>query len=170
LLILCAFLSLRSDVFLTQGNLFGVARAFSLTAIVAIGQTMVIITGGIDLSVGSVLALSRITTGLLLGEGWPLGPAMIAGILVGAATGLFNGLLITQVGVPPFIATLGTLSIGRGLVYVLTNGYPVTIPPEYQFLLKMGQGYVGSIPIPVIIMLIVTILGTLFLSQSTIGR
>ncbi|HEY8448407.1 MAG TPA: ABC transporter permease [Thermomicrobiales bacterium] len=170
LLILCAFLSLRSDVFLTQGNLFGVARAFSLTAIVAIGQTMVIITGGIDLSVGSVLALSGITTGLLLGEGWPLGPAMIAGILVGSATGLFNGLLITQVGLPPFIATLGTLSIGRGLVYVLTKGYPVTIPPEHQFLLKMGQGYVGSIPIPVIIMLIVTILGTLFLSQSTIGR
>jgi predicted ABC-type sugar transport system permease subunit len=69
LLALCAFLSLRSDAFLTQGNLFGVARAFSLTAIVAIGQTMVIITGDIDLSVGSVLALSGITTGMLLGEG-----------------------------------------------------------------------------------------------------
>ncbi len=150
LLILCTFLSIRSDVFLTQGNLFGVARAFSLTAIVAIGQTMVIITGGIDLSVGSVLALSGITTGLLLGEGWPLGAAMLGGLLVGSLTGLINGLLITQVGLPPFIATLGTLGIGRGLVYVLTKGYPVTIPREHQFLLNLGQGYVGSIPVPVI--------------------
>jgi ribose transport system permease protein len=101
--------------------LLGVARAFSLTAIVAIGQTMVIITGGIDLSVGSVLALSGITTGMLLGEGWPLIPAMICGVLAGSCVGLANGLLITFVGLPPFIATLGTLSIGRGLVYILTQ-------------------------------------------------
>jgi ribose transport system permease protein len=155
---------------LTQGNLFGVARAFSLTAIVAIGQTMVIITGGIDLSVGSVLALSGITTGMLLGEGWPLGLAMIAGVLAGSVTGLLNGLLITQVGLPPFIATLGTLGIGRGLVYVLTKGYPVTIPREHHFLLNLGQGYLGSIPIPVIIMAVITVLGTIFLGQSTLGR
>ncbi len=170
LAILCIFLSIRSDVFLTQGNLFGVARAFSLTAIVAMGQTMVIITGGIDLSVGSVLALSGITTGMLLGEGWPLGAAMAGGILVGSLTGLINGLLITQVGLPPFIATLGTLGIGRGLVYVLTKGYPVTIPREHSFLLNLGQGYVGSIPVPVIIMAVLTIVGTIFLSQSTLGR
>ncbi|MEA2524648.1 MAG: ribose transport system permease protein [Thermomicrobiales bacterium] len=170
LLILCAFLSLRSDVFLSQGNMFGVARAFSLVAIVAIGQTMVIVTGGIDLSVGSVLALSGITTGMLLGEGWPLIAAMIAGVLAGSVTGLLNGLLITMVGLPPFIATLGTLGIGRGLVYVLTKGYPVTIQREHDFLLNLGQGYVGSIPVPVIIMGVITLLGTIFLSQSTLGR
>jgi ribose transport system permease protein len=171
LFILCAFLSFRSDVFFTQGNMFGVARAFSLIAIVAIGQTMVIITGGIDLSVGSVLALSGITTGMLLGEGWPLPLAMIAGVLTGSVTGLINGLLITMIGLPPFIATLGTLGIARGLVYVLTKGYPVTISRgENDFLLNLGQGYVGSIPIPVIIMAVITVLGTIFLSQSTIGR
>jgi ribose transport system permease protein len=170
LAILCTFLSFRSDVFFTQGNLFGVARAFSLIAIVAIGQTMVIITGGIDLSVGSVLALSGITTGMLLGEGWPLVAAMIGGVLAGSATGLINGLLITQIGLPPFIATLGTLGIGRGLVYVLTKGYPVTIPREHDFLLNLGQGYVGDIPVPVIIMAAITVIGTIFLSQSTLGR
>ncbi|MER3439451.1 MAG: ribose ABC transporter permease, partial [Chloroflexota bacterium] len=77
---------------------------------------------------------------------------------------------MTQVGLPPFIATLGTLGIGRGLVYVLTKGYPVTIPREHSFLLNLGQGYVGSIPVPVIIMAVLTIVGTIFLSQSTLGR
>src|SRR3954467_12225236 len=132
LLVLSAFLAIRSPVFLSTDNLLGVARAFSLTAIAAIGETMVIITGGIDLSVGSVIGLSGISTGLLLVAGWPLVPAVIAGLLVGTLFGLINGLLVTQIGVPPFIATLGTLSIGRGLVYIVTKGYPVTIPPEHK--------------------------------------
>lgn len=171
LIILGAFLSTQSDVFLTRANLLGVARAFSLTAIVAIGQTMVIITGGIDLSVGSVLALSGITTGMLLGEGWPLIPAMICGVLAGSCVGLANGLLITVVGLPPFIATLGTLSIGRGLVYVLTKGRPVTIEREgNSLLINVGQGYVGEVPIPVIILAVITVVATIFLSQSTLGR
>lgn len=170
LLLLCAFLSTQSDVFLTSNNLLGVARAFSLTAIVAMGQTMVIVTGGIDLSVGSVLAFSGITTAMLLEDGWPLGPAMAAGFLVGMGFGLANGLLITKIGLPPFIATLGMLSIGRGLVYVLTKGYPVTVPREQDFLIKLGQGYVGRVPVPVIIMAIVTILGTIFLGHSRLGR
>ncbi len=171
LILLCAFLSTQSDVFLTQANLLGVARAISITAIVAIGQTMVIITGGIDLSVGSVVALSGITTGMLLGEGWPTAAAMAAGILSGSCVGLANGLLITVIGLPPFIATLGSLSIVRGLVYVLTKGRPVTIEREgNELLIKIGQGYVGEIPIPVIIMAVITVVATIFLSQSTLGR
>ncbi len=170
LILLSTFLSFASPYFFRTDNLLGVARAFSLTAIAAIGQTTVIITGGIDLSVGSVLALSGLSTGMLLGRGWPLLPAIAAGFLVGASFGFANGLLITKVGLPPFIATLGTLSIGRGLVYVLTKGYPVTIPRGQNTLIELGQGYVGRIPIPVIIMLVITILGTIFLSQSTLGR
>jgi ribose transport system permease protein len=171
LVILCAFLSTQSEFFLTQDNMLGVARAISITAIVAIGQTMGIITGGIDLSVGSVVALSGITTGMLLGEGWATIPAMVAGVLSGSCVGLANGLLITIIGLPPFIATLGTLSIVRGLVYVITKGRPVTIEREgNDLLIDLGQGYVGEVPIPVIILAVITIVATIFLSQSTLGR
>ena len=170
LVLLSAFFAWRSPYFLTPDNLLGVARAFSLTAIIAIGQTMVIITGGIDLSVGSVLALSGLSSGMLLGMGWPLVPSLIAGLLVGILCGIVNGLLITRVGLPPFIATLGTLSIGRGLVYVLTKGYPVTVPREETLLLQLGQGYIWRVPVPVIIMIVITIIATLFLNHTTMGR
>jgi ribose transport system permease protein len=170
LIVLCTYLSFAAEHFFDANNLLGVTRAFTIVAIMAIGQTMVIITGGIDLSVGSILALSGLSTGMLLGTGWLLGPAMVAGIVVGTIFGLINGLLITRLGLPPFIATLGTMSIGRGIIYVLTNGYPVTVPRNETLLKELGQGYVGNIPIPVIILLIVTIVCTIFLSQTTIGR
>jgi ribose transport system permease protein len=170
LIFLCAVLSVSSPYFLTANNALGVARAFTLTAIAAIGQTMVIITGGIDLSVGSVIGLSGLSTGMLLGIGWPLVPSVMAGLTVGTLFGACNGLLITRVGLPPFIATLGTLSIGRGLIYVLTKGYPVTVPREEELLRVIGQGYVGIVPVPVIIMVVITILATLFLSKTTLGR
>ncbi len=169
LVLLCALLAFLSPVFFTSNNLLGVARAFSLTAIAAIGQTMVIITGGIDLSAGSIIGLSSLSTGILLVNGWPSPLAILAGLVIGTAFGACNGLLITRIGLPPFIATLGTLSIGRGLIYVVTQGYPVTAPRD-EFLLQIGQGYVGQIPMPVIIMVVVTILATLFLGKTTLGR
>ena len=169
LVLLCALLAFLSPVFFTSNNLLGVARAFSLTAIAAIGQTMVIITGGIDLSAGSIIGLSSLSTGILLVNGWPSVLAILAGLLVGAAFGACNGLLITRVGLPPFIATLGTLSIGRGLIYVITQGYPVTAPRD-ELLLQIGQGYLGRVPMPVIIMVIVTVLVTAFLGKTTLGR
>ncbi len=169
LVLLCVLLAFLSPVFFTANNLLGVARAFSLTAIAAIGQTMVIITGGIDLSAGSIIGLSSLSTGLLLVNGWPAIPAILAGLAVGTAFGACNGLLITRLGLPPFIATLGTLSIGRGLIYVITQGYPVTAPRD-PLLLQIGQGYVGRVPMPVIIMVVITIFAGLFLSRSTLGR
>jgi ribose transport system permease protein len=169
LLVLCAFLALRSPVFLTTDNLLGVARAFSLTAIAAIGQTMVIITGGIDLSAGSIIGLTSLSTGMLMAGGWPAAAAVLAGLSVGTLFGVCNGLLITRIGLPPFIATLGTLSIGRGLIYVITQGYPVTAPRD-EVLLQLGQGYTGMVPNPVIIMIVITILATAFLSRTTLGR
>lgn len=169
LVLLCALLAVLSPVFFTSNNLLGVARAFSLTAISAIGQTMVIITGGIDLSVGSIIGLSSLSTGILLVNGWPSVAAILAGLLVGTAFGACNGLLITRVGLPPFIATLGTLSIGRGLIYVITQGYPVTAPRD-DLLLQIGQGYLGRVPMPVIIMVIATVLATAFLGKTTLGR
>lgn len=169
LVLLCALLAVLSPVFFTSNNLLGVPRAFSLTAISAIGQTMVIITGGIDLSVGSIIGLSSLSTGILLVNGWPSVAAILAGLLVGTAFGACNGILITRVGLPPFIATLGTLSIGRGLIYVITQGYPVTAPRD-ELLLQIGQGYLGRVPMPVIIMVIATVLATAFLGKTTLGR
>jgi ribose transport system permease protein len=169
LVLLCALLAFLSPVFFTANNLLGVARAFSLTAVAAIGQTMVIITGGIDLSAGSIIGLSSLSTGILLVNGWPSVLAILAGLGVGTVFGACNGLLITRAGLPPFIATLGTLSIGRGLIYVITQGYPVTAPRD-PLLLQIGQGYVGQVPMPVIIMIVVTIVATAFLSRSTLGR
>ncbi|HLL51256.1 MAG TPA: ABC transporter permease, partial [Thermomicrobiales bacterium] len=170
LIALCTFLSFASPYFLTVDNALVVAQAFSLTVVAAIGQTIAIITGGIDLSVGSVLALSGLSTGMLLASGVPLVPAVIAGLIVGMTFGACNGFLITRVGLPPFIATLGMLSIGRGLVYVLTKGYPVTVPRGEELLLQVGQGYVGIVPVPVIIMLVSTVAATNFLSKATLGR
>jgi ribose transport system permease protein len=169
LIVLCAVLAVLSPVFFTSNNLLGVARAFSMTAIAAIGQTMVIITGGIDLSVGSIIGLSSLSTGMLLASGWPSVLAILAGLAVGTAFGVCNGLLVTRAGLPPFIATLGTLSIGRGLIYVITQGYPVTAPRD-ELLLQIGQGYLGRIPMPVVIMVLVTIAATAFLGKTTLGR
>jgi ribose transport system permease protein len=84
---------------------------------------------------------------MLLVGGWPLVPAVLAGLAVGTLFGFCNGVLITRVGLPPFIATLGTLSIGRGLIYVLTKGYPVTVPREEELLRQIGQEYFGILPI-----------------------
>jgi ribose transport system permease protein len=170
LLVLCAFFAWRSPVFLDPNNLLGVIRAFSITAIAAIGQTMVIITGGIDLSAGTIIGLSGLSTGLLLATGWPLVPAVLAGLAVATLFGACNGLLITRIGLPPFIATLGMMSIGRGLIYLLTQGYPVTVPREEELLRVIGQGYVGNVPIPVIILVGITIIATAFLNRTTLGR
>src|SRR5215203_449506 len=123
LIVLCALLAVLSPVFFTSDNLLGVARAFSLTAIAAIGHTMVIITGGIDLSAGSIIGLSSLSAGLLLVNGWPSAAAILGGIAVGTAFGVCNGLLITRIGLPPFIATffLGKTTLGRYIYAVGGN-------------------------------------------------
>jgi len=164
----CIVLSIASPYFLTVANLTNVVRQFSMTAIMAVGMTMVIITGGIDLSVGSIVALSGCVLAWLLVEGYPIPVAMVVGILVGIGVGLVNGMLVVGVGLPPFIATLGTMGIARGLALVITKGYPIQpLPKEYLF---WGQGYLGPIPVPVIVMIIVMLLGHLFLSRTATGR
>lgn len=163
-------LSFASQYFLTRNNIFGVMRAFSLTAIMAIGETMVIIANGIDLSVGSVMGLSGLLAGMLMGAGYPVMIAVVAGLLVGAGMGLANGAMITGFRLPPFIATLGMLSIGRGLIYVLTNGYPVTVAETNTGFLYLGQGYIGPVPFPVVLMLLLTVAGAVFLGRTHIGR
>ena len=126
MIVVGALISLYTPYFLTTNNLMGVFRAFSLTAIMSIGMVMVIITGGIDLSVGSAMGLASLVTALAFDAGFSQAASISAGLAVGVGFGLVNGLLITVIGLPPFIATLGTLSIGRGLMYMVTRGVPVT--------------------------------------------
>jgi ribose transport system permease protein len=169
LIIVGVIISLFSPYFLTINNIMGVSRTISITAIMAIGMTMVIITGGIDLSVGSIMGLSSLMTALMFQNGYPTVAAVTIGVLVGVIAGLLNGLLITKVNLPPFIATLGTLSIGRGLIYIITKGFPITpdIPESYSYI---GQGYLGFVPIPVIAMLFLMIVFSVIMSRTRFGR
>lgn len=165
---LCAVLTLANENFLTIDNLSSVTRAFSYIAIMAIGMTMVIITGGIDLSVGSIFAFAGVITAYShskMGVALPL--AIIMGIVGGIACGLLNGLLINKSHLPPFIATLGMMSVARGLSYAITSGYPIPMPPEFNIL---GQGIVFSIPYPVIYMVVLGVIFSIALKNTVFGR
>ena len=169
LIIVGIVISFFTPYFFTTNNLMGVFRAFSLTAIMSIGMVLVIITGGIDLSVGSAMGLSSLVTALCFSAGLPMPVAIGAGIAVGLLFGFVNGFLITLIGLPPFIATLGTLSIGRGLMYMITRGVPVTpdTPEAFAFI---GQGYLGPVPVPVIIMIVLMIIFAIIMQRTRFGR
>jgi ribose transport system permease protein len=151
-------LSLATDSFLTVDNGLNVLRQISINLCLSIGMTMVVVSGGIDLSVGSVLALSGAIAAGLLKNGitvsswnvmlqFTVWGAIVAGVVTGVAIGWFNGLMITRFRLPPFVATLGTLSIARGLTMLWTSGFPITnLGDEFRFL---GTGYWLGIPMPV---------------------
>lgn len=166
LLLIGAVLGLLSDRFLTTSNLINVARQVSINAIVAAGMTIVIITGGIDLSVGSTIALAGCAALLVAG---PLGDAVgvAAGIAVAAGVGWLNGALVAWGRVPPFITTLATMTVVRGAALVLTNGEPI-VKSEGAYL-WLGQASVGPIPVPILLM-VATLLGAhWFLSRTRWG-
>ncbi|MCW5631728.1 MAG: ABC transporter permease [Rubrivivax sp.] len=141
-------LTLASDVFATQQNLFNVARNFAFVAIIAIGMTAVIVTGGIDLSVGAVLVLAGMVTGMTMHSGMSIWLAVPLALAVSLAVGAFNGLLIAYVGVPPFVVTLGTLSIARSLAMVLSDNRMVyEFGPDQPVLLALGGGFL-DLPLP----------------------
>lgn len=169
LVLLIILVSLLSPHFLTVSNILNVLRQISLVAIVAVGMTYVIITGGIDLSVGSVAALSGIITGVFLKNvGIGVFLSIILGIAAGILCGLFNGILITsKIKMPPFISTLAMMSIARGFALFITSGRPIfNLPESFSFL---GGGFFIRIPIPIIIMIIIYILAHLHLSYSKTG-
>lgn len=168
LLLMCIALTIATNKFLTESNIISVIRQFSFISIMAIGQCMVIITGGIDLSVGSVFAFSSVLSAMSLGKGVPLGVALIIGVASGMAIGYINGMFITKVGLPPFIATLGMMSITRGLSYAVTAGFPISIKsPSYSYI---GQGYIGIVPVPVILLIVLAIIVSIFLNKTVLGR
>ncbi len=160
-------LSIFTENFSGQSNLFNVARQVSLIIVVALGATLVLISGGIDLSVGSVLGLAGIVTSLASVSGIPVVIAILLGLATGVACGLINGLLIAKAKINPFIVTLGMMSVARGIALVVTKGYSITI--ESKFLLYLGQGYVGPVPVPVIIMILCVLAVDLYYRKHTFG-
>lgn len=171
-------LSLASDVFATQQNLFNVTRNFAFVAIIAIGMTAVIITGGIDLSVGAVLVLSGMVIGMTMNAGLSIWLAVPLALGAALAVGAFNGVLIAYVGVPPFVVTLGTLSIARSLAMVLSNNRMVyEFGPDQPQLLALGGGFVSPpwfdtvrIPNPVIFLVVMLVITGLVLRWTRWGR
>lgn len=168
LILMSVILTILSPNFLTTDNLISVALQTAIIAILAIGQSYVIITSGIDLSVGSVLALSGVVTAQLLVSGLPVPLAILIGVLVGALLGIINGIILTKGNLPPFIVTLGMMGVARGLALVLTDGLPVSgLPKEFTML---GNERLFFIPIPVIFLIIVGIIAHFVLSRTVFGR
>lgn len=172
LLVLCIFLAvnpLTSSSFLTQKNVFNVLRQISTNLYLACGMTMVIILGGIDLSVGSIIAMSGcVAAGCVSRYNLPLAVALLCGVLVGLVVGMFNGYVISSTTIPPFIVTLATMNVAKGLAYVYTGGSPVrVVTKEWQF---VGAGYIGPVPTPVVILVVVLIVTAIIMNKTKLGR
>lgn len=162
--------SLASKSFLTLGNILSVGRQMSFTGIAAIGMTLVMLTGGIDISVGSMLAMAGVLCAKLSADvGLPLWIAVVITLLVGALFGLINGAAVTRLHIPALIATLATQTILKGIAYLLTNAVPVkNLSATYKFL---GQGYIfGVIPVPLIITVALYVLAWWYLDKTYLGR
>jgi len=166
-LLLCAVLTFLSDRFLTVGNWQNILRQSSINLIIAIGMTYVILTAGIDLSVGAVLALSTVVTADLLQRGIPVIPTMILGLTIGGILGLVSGMLVSRVKVPPFVATLGMMTVARGLALTYTQGRPITGLPD--FFRTIGTGYLGPIPMPIIVAGITFLAAYILLTRTRMG-
>lgn len=158
-----------SEAFLTRQNMFNVLRQVSTNLYLACGMTMVIILGGIDLSVGSIIALSGcIAAAMVARHGVAIPLAILFGIILGGIFGMINGVIISKTTIPPFIVTLATMNIARGFSYVYTGGSPVrVVSKQWQF---VGAGYVGIVPTPVIILLAVLIITIILMNNTKFGR
>lgn len=168
LLVAVGALTLASPEFLTGNNLANLARQVAIYGILAIGQLMVILTGGIDLAVGSILGLAGAITAQLLVGGMGIVPAVILGVLAGSLLGLFNGVLVTRFKLPPFIATLGMLGIARGIVLVITNANTIQgLPDGFQ---TIANGSVLGIPNLLVIFGFVTAVVWFVLARTVFGR
>ncbi|MGB9797690.1 MAG: ABC transporter permease [bacterium] len=183
IILISIYFSIAAPKFLTIDNFLNVLRQISINTIVALGMTFVIITAGIDLSVGSIVALAAvICTGVMkngitishftllpppsVAVGVPLG--ILIGLLLGAFLGAFNGFFITRFNIPPFVVTLAMMTIARGLAFIYTGGFPVPELPEP--FVNLGTGYIGSIPVPVVIMIILAFTTHYILTRTTFGR
>lgn len=170
LIVLCIGFSLASDSFLSTRNFLNVIDQLTVLGIMALGMTAVIVIGGIDLSVGSVLAVAMMVMGWLANvQGVPLPVAMVAALVAGAACGAFSGALITYVNVPAFIATLATMSIARGLANLITDGQQIVGYPEWFSALSIER-YFGFLSVTVALFIVLTIVAAIFMKYRAGGR
>lgn len=179
LFLLCLFISLLSDKFMTSANLWNVLRQISVNVCISVGMTLVVLMAGIDLSVGSVLGFTAaVCAGLLkngiafesmdLFVGFTVLGAILASILIGMLLGLFNGWVITKFSIPPFVATLAMLTIARGLTMLYTEGIPISnLGSEFEFI---GSGWILGIPVPVWISIFMVLIVIFLTKKTTFGR
>ena len=168
LIVLSAILWILTPYFLTVSNLLNIAQQTSINAIIAVGMTFVIITAGIDLSVGSILAFSGVVLAGILRIGLPFPVAILVGLGVGLCCGLVNGLLRTYGRLPPFISTLGMMSVARGAALLFSNGRPISgFSKSFRFL---ATGEIFHIPMPVIFMIVIYLIAHFVLTRTKLGR
>ncbi len=168
LVVILLVFALLAPGFISERNLLNILQQSSLNACLALGMTLVIVSGGIDLSVGPTAALSAVISGSLLLAGVPVPLAILAGLMLGALCGLINGILVAVVGLQPFIVTLGTLSTYRALALIYTGGNPVLgIPASYR---AIFNGTVFGVPSPILIVAVVAIVAWVLLKKTPLGE
>lgn len=168
LLVICVFATILSPSFLSVTNLFNVFKQITVAGIVGCGMTFVILTGGIDLSVGSILGLSGVLASGILESTGNTGFAILVALVVGIGCGAANGFFVALCEIPPFISTLGMMTLLRGCILVYTKGSPIPIKEDsYKFL---GKGSIAGIPVPVIILIALFLLAHYILTQTSFGR
>ncbi|WP_226038484.1 ABC transporter permease subunit [Aquibacillus saliphilus] len=170
LLLIVTIITILNPSFLTIDNLLNVLRQVSINALIAFGMTFVILTGGIDLSVGSTLAFSGAVTATMMASGIDPLIAILSGLIIGTLLGAFNGFIIAKGKVAPFIATLATMTIYRGLTLMFTDGRPVSGLGESTLFEMMGKGYFFGIPVPAMTTMVTFLILYLLLKKTTFGR
>ena len=170
LVLLAVMISIISPEFRTVSNFLSLLRQSSINGFIAFGMTCVILTGGIDLSVGSVLALTTAFCASFITKGMPVGLAMLLALVIGTGFGLISGLLVTKGRLQPFIATLITMTVYRGLTMIFMDGKPISNLGDSFFLKLVGKGNIFGIPVPVILFLVIFALFVFILEKTTFGR
>jgi ribose transport system permease protein len=168
LLVLCVGLWIATPYFATAANLANVAEQSAVVGVIAIGMTFVILTGGIDLSVGSLVALAGVVIGSSLQRGLPVVLASLLGIAAAVLAGCVNGVMVTRGSLPPFIATLGMMSVARGAALMLSDGRPISGFPDTLRVLATGRPL--GIPAPVLLMLVLYAMAYVMLTRTVLGR
>ncbi|MEG0630291.1 MAG: ABC transporter permease [Christensenellaceae bacterium] len=171
LVVICVVLAFNTKMFLSVENIFNILRTISIIAVAAIGSTFILISGGIDVSVSAVMACAGVMcVALMKTTGMGFLPAVIISVGAGALIGVCNGLIITKIKIPAFIATLGTMQIIRGATFIYTQGYSVygeNMPTAFEF---VGRGYFGVVPVPVVIMIALFVIFWFVANKTILGQ
>lgn len=162
----CVFIGLFNNVFFTAGNAINVLRQISVMAIIAVGEAFVIITSGIDLSVGSFISLGGVSCAAMVAAGINPWLALVLALALGIGLGLVSGAVIVKLKINPFITTLAMLNVVKGISYLISGGLPINFENDVDFL----GGTVGPIPVPVILMFVIIVIGHIVLTKTEFGR